>query len=316
LNCIEDATCYSPAVTEFEDLSNEEICTIANSAEEDTALCAAQSDNGCEACIATTKSDGENCQYYYDAVTQTRLCGVGGCLETGLCGRDDCEGVPDDTTELVCDALADERDVTCVQCLEAECAWSVGETCLPSCDVIADASCWDSDSGTAFSTPTSICNDAEEAIVDEETCSGIDECDVCTSTFKSDRRSTCEWYVDEVSDTTYCGTGGCDANGVCGTVICDGASDRGSCSTSNTCSTCLEDDECFWVDESCQSSCAAFPGETCSSTTTSPGSTISEICNTAEGNQGGGEVDVDSSAKSFTVGRISMLVVVCAFIVL
>ena len=288
LECLADAICYAEdddeRSEELEDLTTiQDICEAATAEEADQELCAAQSDNGCAACTSTRQSDDSPCQYYFDIKTQTEWCGTGGCDENGVCGRESCDGVPDNLGDVLCQALEGQDRITCAQCLNADCGWTGQGTCLSTCDVLEDDDmCWDSDSGSSStSTTTSICADAEDAIADEEKCSEIETCDICTATTKSDRRSTCEWYTDDVADESWCGTGGRDENGILGSVRCEDDGTRGGCSTQNSCSTCLEEDQCVWVGQTCQVSCNAFPNDQCFSTISRPGASVSAICNDA-----------------------------------
>ena len=316
LNCVAETTCYSPAL--FPALDNTAICEASDNLEADTQLCSAQLD--CASCTSAVKSDGTSCEYYFDIGTQSGWCGLGGCDANGLCGKDDCDGIPENIADIQCAALADERpqDVSCLDCLEADCGWT-GTECLSSCDFLADANCWDTDS---TKTDAIVCSEADEATKDKATCSVIEECDICTSTFKSDRRSTCEWYDDD--EDSYCGVGGCDANGVCGSVRCPDDGTRGGCSTQDTCLSCLDDaaDGCVWVGETCQITCSASPGDTCYSTASRPGSSVTAICNDAafeeSSNNGGGQVDTSSavavgSMMSLVMAVVGMLMMASSF---
>lgn len=51
------------------------------------------------------------------------------------------------------------------------------------------------------------------------------DCASCTADVKSDG-SPCECYTASLSDFAYCGKGGCDVNGMCGSMTCAAETDR------------------------------------------------------------------------------------------
>lgn len=232
--------CFS-SVT-FPDSSLDQICAAADQAGADRVLCDAPMD--CASCLETLKSDGEACQWYSDESTGIQWCGIGECEGGGaVCGMTSCPaegGVTESPAEgggttnttaapTETDAGAEPShpcyafDVYgsdgCIPCLsdENECAWILG-TCEPSCDNVANAQCFQA---ALFPNATveEICLSAVETGTDQADvalCGSKNYCFTCTSTVTSDGISTCAWYKDETSGNEWCGTGGCDENGICG----------------------------------------------------------------------------------------------------
>jgi len=127
---------------------------------------------------------------------------------------------PEQISETPEEALCFNQ-TTCDECLGLDCAWAVGG-CLPTCDYIADAPCYSFEyfNGTA----AGICAVVAADEADSALCSARFSCETCTETLKSDGVSPCEWYADS-QGFSYCGTGGCDQTGLCGSLTCDGTMD-------------------------------------------------------------------------------------------
>lgn len=119
------------------------------------------------------------------------------------------------------ESTACQNAATCNDCLNMGCAWAEIEQCLDSCSDIADVGCYSSEYFQG--TPGQICAVAAVDKRDRELCQGIDsDCATCTSTLKTDGKSTCEWYKEGTTDA-WCDTGGCNLLGNCGSAECSSA---------------------------------------------------------------------------------------------
>jgi len=107
---------------------------------------------------------------------------------------------------------------SCGTCLQAGCEWD-GRFCVSDCSIIADAACYSPKTFLDLHLHE-ICEVAETELADNLLCDTMTECGACTSTFKSDGTSKCQWYVDERGDE-WCGTGECDFLGRCGSDTCE-----------------------------------------------------------------------------------------------
>lgn len=107
---------------------------------------------------------------------------------------------------------------SCGSCLDAGCNWS-GNSCVPSCDYLADAACYGFANFPNGKSSDDICAIAEEQKQDEMLCGAQSNCGMCTRVVKTDG-SFCSWYAGADGASGYCGTGGCDMNGTCGATIC------------------------------------------------------------------------------------------------
>ncbi|CAB9514322.1 expressed unknown protein [Seminavis robusta] len=218
---IADATCYSTET--FTGIPVDGICQEAFVDEEDHRLCSDH--DSCSTCTSTLKSDGKTpCQWYTDEESGMNWCGTGGCDFLGRCGADTCnEPSPRSKTlaqsvqKLVekpkstsCQALA-----SCSDCMASSggCAWVAG-SCQDSCDEIADAACY-----TLSAFPSMVADDicfmAKEEVYNQQHCGGAGNCLDCTNTVMADGESKCSWFTDE-QNNGWCGTPGCDMNGICG----------------------------------------------------------------------------------------------------
>jgi len=189
---------------------------------------------------------------------------------------------------------------SCEECLEQGYAWAIGE-CLTSCSVIADAPCY---STQYFDNKTAaeICEIERDNTADTNLCQLQTDCVSCTNTTKSDGFSNCAWYVD--GTLSWCGTGGCNMFGVCGSLDCmalddvtpsqppstmmsDDVTPSQPPSTSNmycssapnatTCEECVEAD-CAWTIGACWNSCSVIADASCYSKEYFGNNTSAGIC--------------------------------------
>jgi len=82
-----------------------------------------------------------------------------------------------------------EGNLSCKECLENKCAWA--GHCLPSCDMIADVSCYD----TTINSPAEMCAIVAIDKEDSDLCYSFTEdqgCSTCTGTLKSNGEP-CLW---------------------------------------------------------------------------------------------------------------------------
>jgi hypothetical protein len=137
--------------------------------------------------------------------------------------------------------------------------------------------CFDSDSGD---TVEAVCTVAERDEADLATCGGQTDCGSCTSTLKADGSSTCEWYAAAVGDgenLAYCGVGGCDFNGICGTKTC-ASGNPAECESLSGCDNCVQAG-CAWTNGgTCVQTCTAFATTPCYSSKRFRNRTSTEIC--------------------------------------
>ena len=257
--------------------TTEEICQMQEETDADIAMCKAVTD--CATCTSTLQSDGvSTCAWYQDG--NERYCGIGGECDdgddnnNGVCGQDVC---PRDNPDCVGKA-------SCTECLDVDsaCAWAAG-SCITSCNIIADTSCYSVENIVNNKTKTEICALAAADEADEETCGMPGTCAECTSTVKADGSSTCQWFKSDDGDGGFCGKGGCDVRGQCGggSDTCD---DDASCSDQTTCESCLEmSSSCAWAAVgSCLNSCSEIADDAgCYSNETFTDSSPAAICKVA-----------------------------------
>ena len=89
------------------------------------------------------------------------------------------------------DDICFDSSLSCQECLEKECGWA-GQ-CLPSCDMIADVSCYDT--FQTGSIPLDVCKKAAKEQEDRQLCSSVtpeNSCTACTQTTKSNGEQ-CVW---------------------------------------------------------------------------------------------------------------------------
>ena len=114
-----------------------------------------------------------------------------------------------------CDNMGD-----CLSCMDSkdDCVWVNGQ-CAGSCKEIADSACYDKTNFPDLEVEY-ICSLAQDREENEDICVAT-SCDECTNTVMSDGSSSCTWYstLDNISQG-WCGTGGCDMTGNCGSTIC------------------------------------------------------------------------------------------------
>jgi uncharacterized protein YodC (DUF2158 family) len=217
---IADTACFSSEY--FPGNTSAEICEIASRDQADSSLCAAQTD--CGTCTSSVLSDGSTtCQWFaIDGESGGVCCGGGsGCDLAG-------------TGSFSCNKTSTcENATACDDCLVSECAWAVG-SCFESCSVIADAPCYSAEN-FPNNTGSEICSIEENNTADEALCSNKTDCGTCTSTVKSDGSSNCQWYNGQNGTIDFCGIGGCDVMGVCGTSECT----TGDSGTTNTTSSAV-----------------------------------------------------------------------------
>ena len=253
---IADVACYSEEY--FPDKTPTEICEIVAQVEADSAICADPPD--CESCTSTVKSDGvSTCEWYEDSES----CGRGGCFMLG-CGTSDCKGTNTQLTPC-------QDSSTCEDCLDSDCAWAIG-TCLESCDIIADVSCY-SKEYFPDNSGAEICEVAKREEEDIILCASQDSCSSCIETVKADGESTCVWYEDtNTCASEVCGLGGCGSSTCNGTVRCEDVS---------TCEDCLNSD-CAWAVGTCLESCSVIADVSCYSQEYFLNNTGAEICEIAK----------------------------------
>ncbi|CAB9497940.1 expressed unknown protein [Seminavis robusta] len=226
LDCtgLADTECF--AASDSPDVSPTEICQVIATAAQDRELCAAQDATDCATCLATMQSDGSPCQWYVDPDNGgLSWCGTGTCNMEGICGSQTCDDSAatqepvqeeDTSSSNPCSQFNGYGADGCPPCLSSsdKCAWSI-DTCLPNCDIIADdAPCFHADS-RPNTTIGELCDLASVNTQDAKLCARKNYCFTCTSTLQTDEKTPCAWYKDEAGNE-WCGTGGCDSNGVCG----------------------------------------------------------------------------------------------------
>jgi hypothetical protein len=91
-------------------------------------------------------------------------------------------------------------DMGCLECTRLGCGWAGG--CMPSCDMIADVSCYSK--REAGDTSESVCTLASNDAIDAANCSSKSDCSSCVDTLKLDGEG-CRWY--DVSGSGFCSTG-------------------------------------------------------------------------------------------------------------
>jgi len=112
--------------------------------------------------------------------------------------------------------------ISCRDCLDDDtstCGWVPVEGCLKSCNIIADADCYniqDFNSDNNNMTGDDICIVAENDMADMNLCNSLTNCTSCVETnLVSDTYwNTCQWF----QDGNYCSSG-CGMVG-CGETIC------------------------------------------------------------------------------------------------
>lgn len=233
-----DSDCYSTESTPGNAMA---ICLTAQTNVANRELCFAIMD--CGTCTTTMKSDDKPCEWYKDEATGVEWCQTGGCDMNGICGSTTCDAtvpetdvttpapVMDPTSAPVAGATEAPRETPppadatgcaafdgygsdgCEPCLSSpdQCAW-VLDSCVTSCDVIADAPCF---APTTFpdSSASEICAKANVNQDDVALCGSKNYCFTCTSTTKSDG-TTCSWYTN--GEEEWCDVGGCNSEGICG----------------------------------------------------------------------------------------------------
>jgi hypothetical protein len=233
---IQDVECFVPGK------DNVSTCALDNQTRTDRAICAvAAAQKNCTACTTTLVSDGTNTCLWYPADDSGGYCGIiGGCDMNGVCGTTNCS--PATPPDNGCGA-----NPSCESCLGNKCVWTIGR-CMKTCNV-QDVACFEPGDDNKAMCAADTKEKADRAI-----CSVLEDCANCTATPLSGGIDTCLWYPLVVNDTDsrgYCGTGGCDMNGVCGIADCP----NGFCQANATCAACLENN-CVWTVGSCRVSCA------------------------------------------------------------
>lgn len=233
---IADAPCYDDSTFSNLTTTAEETCQAAADIEADAALCASQTD--CGTCTDTVLMDGNTtCQWNPNGNFCASSCGLAGC---GVyeCQADDCSAI-----------------MSCESCLDSACAWVPQEGCLPSCNVVADVSCYTNETFPNKSSEES-CQAVADASADSSLCASQTDCSDCTGTVLSDGNTTCQWFPDGEYCASGCGMTGCGVD-TCADNACDGLS----------CNECLADDgdeSCAWVPvEGCLSSCDIIADTAC-----------------------------------------------------
>jgi hypothetical protein len=200
---IADIACYSHET--FPKNSKAEICATANEDADNMMICSTHSN--CASCIETGISNNTSyCRWYtYPDGSGGLCCPVGSSCDQFGPGFSTCDA-----------ATSCSNAETCMDCLRGNCSWAVG-SCVDSCSTIADAACYDV-SSFPNRTRSEVCEIAYQSQQDDRVCRSKVDCLGCIETLKSDNFSTCQWYKSEGG---YCGTGGCDFNGNCGSFSCD-----------------------------------------------------------------------------------------------
>jgi hypothetical protein len=229
---IADVACYEPGG------DNGAKCAADAKQQADRAICSKLDD--CARCTATPLSDnGTDTCLWYAAVDDTAngYCGTGGCDFNGICGTSDCPAQLNGCA----------ANQSCEQCLGNSCVWTVG-MCMEACD-IADVACYEPGSENGAT-----CAAATKEAADSAICSELDDCANCTATPLSDNGvDRCQWF-SAANDTGngYCGIGGCDMNGICGSSNC--LIQQKGCGANQSCEACLER-SCVWTVGTCRESC-------------------------------------------------------------
>eukprot|EP00567_Pseudictyota_dubia_P011407 CAMPEP_0197441812 /NCGR_PEP_ID=MMETSP1175-20131217/7975_1 /TAXON_ID=1003142 /ORGANISM="Triceratium dubium, Strain CCMP147" /LENGTH=449 /DNA_ID=CAMNT_0042972147 /DNA_START=280 /DNA_END=1626 /DNA_ORIENTATION=+ len=239
-------------------MTADDICQIEQNARNDDTLCGSQ--RNCADCTSTTKSDGRNCRWLGSGDDEgfcQSSCGMAGC------GSDTCPS----SFASSCDNFN-----SCLGCLDQSCAWAVG-SCLPSCDIIADVSCYSAQNFPNMSA-TEICEAEKNDVADASLCMGKRTCDECTATVKSDGEG-CQWLED------FGCMSGCSMMG-CGVNTCQSSSSPSpSCDGFDSCLGCLGQSDggtCAWAAGSCINACNMVADVACYSSSNYPNNTADEIC--------------------------------------
>ncbi|CAB9515163.1 expressed unknown protein [Seminavis robusta] len=218
---IADVKCYN--LEPFPRMSSRQLCAMAEMEKLDDELCSLQ--EGCFTCTSAIKSNGESCAWYIDESTKMGYCGSGFCDALGNCPVDSCSSLGGGAGELPIpvplpvDYNCQSR-TSCSSCMagESTCAWAGGR-CLDSCMQIADAPCYTHDTFQNNLSGDEICQVVEGANTSQERCQAANSCQQCTNTMKTANGvETCSWYTDGAIG--WCGKGGCDMNGICGSSTC------------------------------------------------------------------------------------------------
>jgi hypothetical protein len=235
-NCssLADGDCFSISATDANLVT--QTCLVASTAAADRERCFAK--DNCEACLATTQTNGSTCQWY--TYQDLSWCSTGDCDANGVCGKTTCDIIvnattleptyDNPTTTTINPTTSSDTAITavpngpcskfnvvngCSPCLSSpdNCAWSV-DTCLSSCDNIADAPCLSVDSPEFNGSVPDMCYLAMVQAQEDLTCRRKKYCTTCTATFLSNGMDKCSWYQDGANE--WCGRGGCNSNGICG----------------------------------------------------------------------------------------------------
>lgn len=140
-------------------------------------------------------------------------------------------------TASACPFINAATSPDCSDCLHAGCVWAADE-CLSNCMYVTTGPCFQPSNTTSVS---SVCATASSNVLDNTLCQAATSCEDCTSFNKTDG-TPCEWYMDNTTDRApWCGTGGCDMVGTCGSTTCEapidvnaGSGESGSSTTGGT----------------------------------------------------------------------------------
>ncbi len=290
-----DVGCWSPEY--FTDMTVGEICDDYQANEDAYALCSSKSD--CSSCTLAS----ESCMWF-EGGWCGHECGMMGCGERTCPPGEDIDVVGPD----VIDPWDENHpcwspDMKCEECMVSNgCGW-LGGSCIPSCDMIADAVCY---------SPPQTCEEAANDEANSSLCSSKTEggCDECIATIQSDGTSPCLWF--ETDFFTSCGhkayQGMLDTGpGVttCSESITDDEKDGGDntiiegCASHTRCLSCLSAN-CAFTTDSCLDECEILDAS-CYRLTDFAGYTPNSLCELYEEERGGGFDIAMGSAAALTV---------------
>jgi len=201
-NIIADVRCYDTGRnTDFQSAVNDS-CEKYETDLSDSTLCYGKSSD-CETCTGTLKSNDELCLWHGS------FCGSEGNMAGP--GSTTCEVTDKPSDDIFSDVCSDSS-LSCQECVEKKCGWA--GFCLPSCDMIADVSCYDT--FQTGSSPLDVCAKAAEEREDRILCSTVtpeNSCTACTQTTKANGEQ-CVWIEMPPFDSFCASEGGMFGPGI------------------------------------------------------------------------------------------------------
>jgi hypothetical protein len=170
--------------------------------------CSSMADDAeCYAAAAESPVTGQLCRLAENVTADREVClaqeNCEACLEANISDGSACQWYKDVDNGLSwCGMNGCNMDGIC------------GES---TCDVVSINGTDDTE-GASNATTTSNTTTIPVSIGEEDSalCGRKNYCFTCTSTIQSDGVTPCAWYVDPNAGKEWCGTGGCDVNGICG----------------------------------------------------------------------------------------------------